>query len=418
VDGRVYVGPDDGNVYCLDAANGSLIWKRNAGGHIQVNFGAAPALRSSPNAVEGRVYVGSLDTNVYCLDATDGTVIWTYKTGGYVTSSPAVVDNAVYIVSQEPNSGSLYKLNAIDGSFMWKREIPYEGILTGGTDMHASPTVADGIVFASSNVKEYYGIDVVTGYIEWTYRTSGVGEFIVCSPVYKDGNLFIVDHYSIVCVDAKNGHAIWSTYLGEELYVSPSYADEKVYVVTDQRSVYVLNATDGSKLSVFKTGSNSWSSPTLGEGRLYVGNNDWNIYCLADSPAKTSVLKIELTNQQVGVDESVTVTGSLSPAIPNALISVYFTKPDNSVTDILTTTSSGGAFNLTYAPAVAGNWTIVAEWASDNSLYSSASSDPILMEVTAATIQSAIEYVYVVAIILVVMSVALLGYTYFKRAKK
>jgi hypothetical protein len=88
------------------------------------------------------------------------------------------------------------------------------------------------------------------------------------------------------------------------------------------------------------------------------------------------------------------------------------------LTDILTTTSSGGSFNLTYAPTVAGNWTIVAEWASDNSLYSSASSDPILMEVTAVTVQPAIEYVCVVAIILVLISVALLGYTYFKRAKK
>ncbi len=416
--GRVYVGPDDGNVYCLDASNGSLIWTRNAGGPIQVNFGAAPALRSSPIVVEGRVYVGSLDTNVYCLDTDDGTVIWTYETGGYITSSPAVVDDAVYIVSQEPNSGALYKLNAIDGSFIWKREIPYEVVLTGGTDMHASPTVGDGLVFASSNVKEYYGINMMAGNIEWTYRTSGVGEFIVCSPVYKDGNLFLVDHYSIVCVDAKNGHAIWSTYLGEELYVSPSYADGKVYVVTDQRSVYVLNATDGSKLSGFKTGSNSWSSPTLGEGKLYAGNNDWNVYCLADSPAKTSALKIELTDHQVGVDESVTVTGSLSPAIPNALVSVYFTKPDNSVTDILTTTSSGGSFNLTYTPEVAGNWTIVAEWTSDSSLYSSSSSDPVFMEVTAAALQPAIEYVYVVAIILVVISVALLGYTYFKRAKR
>jgi outer membrane protein assembly factor BamB len=418
VNGRVYVGPDDGNVYCLDANNGNLIWKRNAGGPIQVNFGAAPALRSSPTVVDGRVYVGSLDTNVYCLDANEGTAIWTYRTGGYISSSPAVVDNAIYVVSQEPNSGALYKLNAIDGSFIWKREIPYEGILTGGTDMHASPTVADGLVFAASNVKEYYGINVMTGNIVWTYRTSGVGEFIVCSPVYKDGNLFIVDHYSIVCVDATNGHTIWSTYLGEELYVSPSYADGKVYIVTDQRSVYVLNATDGGKLSVFKTGSNSWSSPTLGEGKLYVGNNDWNVYCLADSPAKTSILKIELAKQQIAAGEPVTITGSLSPAIPNALISVYFTKPDNLVTDILTTTSSGGSFNLTYTPEVAGNWTIIAEWASNSSLYSPAYSDPIFMEVTEAAVLPAIEYVYVIGIVLAVIVVVLFGYAYFKRAKK
>ena len=287
VDGRVYVGPDDGYIYCLDAYNGGLIWSTYAGGSIQVNFGAAPALRSSPIVVGGKVYVGSLDTNVYCLDDRDGKVVWTYKTDGYITSSPAVVDGAVYVVSQEPESGALYKLDASDGSFVWKREIPYEIVLTGGTDMHASPTVADGMVFASSNVKEYYGINAATGSIEWTYRTSAAGEFIICSPVYKDGKLFIVDHFSIVCADAKTGSAVWSTYLGEELYISPSYADGKLYIVTDQRSVYLLNATDGEKLGVFGTGSNSWSSPTISEGRVYVGCNDWNVYCLAEYPAVT-----------------------------------------------------------------------------------------------------------------------------------
>jgi outer membrane protein assembly factor BamB len=287
VDGRVYVGPDDGYIYCLDAYNGGLIWSTYAGGSIQVNFGAAPALRSSPIVVGDKVYVGSLDTNVYCLDNRDGKVVWTYKTDGYITSSPAVVDGAVYVVSQEPESGALYKLDASDGSFIWKRELPYEIVLTGGTDMHASPTVADGMVFVSSNVKEYYGINAATGSIEWTYRTAAAGEFIICSPVYTDGKLFIVDHFSIVCADAKTGSAIWSTYLGEELYISPSYADGKLYVVTDQRSVYVLNATDGEKLGVFSTGSNSWSSPTISDGRVYVGCNDWNVYCLAEYPAVT-----------------------------------------------------------------------------------------------------------------------------------
>jgi len=419
VDGKVYIGPDDGNIYCLDADDGSLVWSRNAGGTIQVNFGAAPALRSSPTVVGGKVYVGSLDTNVYCLDADDGSVVWKYKTEGYITSSPAVVDDAVYAISQEPDSGSLYKLNAIDGGFIWKRELPYEEILTGGTDMHASPTVAEGLVFASSNVKEYYGINTVNGNVEWTYRTSGAGEFIVCSPVYKDGRLFIVDHYSIVSVTAHTGQTVWSTYLGEELYVSPSYADGKLYVVTDQRSVYVLNATNGAKLSVFKTGSNSWSSPTAGEGRLYVGNNDWNVYCLAEAPSKTSNLTIELTKYQTTVGELVTGFGNLSPAYPDAPIIVHVVKPDGSVTDLQVVTSSGGAFSFTFTPEVAGNWSVVAQWNSDRSYYSSAYSTPIFIEATAATENQPIsEYIYALAICLVVISVILFGYAYIKRTRK
>ncbi len=40
---------------------------------------------------KGRVYVGPLDKNVYCLNADSGKGIWKYETGDDVYSSPAVV---------------------------------------------------------------------------------------------------------------------------------------------------------------------------------------------------------------------------------------------------------------------------------------------------------------------------------------
>ena len=281
--GKVYIGPDDGNVYCLNANDGSLIWKKSVGGYIEANFASLVRLKSSPTVVGGRVYVGSLDKNVYCLNAVSGDIIWTYKTLGYITSSPAVVDGALYITSQEPDAGALYKLDASSGDLVWKKTLPYYVTLGGGTDMHGSPVVADGMVIVSSNMGAYYAINVATGEIEWTFRDEAARELIVCSPVYHNGEVFLIDKYSIVSVNAKNGQPLWSTFLNEELYVSPTYADGKLYVVTDQRSIYVLNATNGEKLSFFKTSSNSWSAASLYDGKLYVGNNDWNVYCLADS---------------------------------------------------------------------------------------------------------------------------------------
>ncbi len=416
--GRVYVGPDDGYVYCLDRDNGSLIWSTYAGGYIEVNFAAAPALRSSPTVVDGKVYVGSLDTNVYCLEAFDGSVKWTFKTEGYITSSPAVVNGAVYIVSEEPESGALYKLDAANGIFIWKRELPYEEIQTGGTDMHASPTVADDMVFVSSNVKEYYGIDTANGNIKWAYRTSGAGEFIVCSPAYYDNNLFLVDHYSIVCVDAATGYAVWSTYLGEELYVSPSYADGKVYVVTDQRSIYVLNATNGEKLSVFTTDSNSWSSTTVYEGMVYVGSNDWNVYCLAGNPATTSTITFKLP-EQASLGESVTGLGYLYPAYPYAAIAVSLVKPDGSVTDLQAVTSKQGAFSFIYTLDTAGNWLVSAHWQSNKSYYTSAFSEQYFIEVV-ETSKSPVpaEYLAVAIIVLAVVLAVFLGFILIKRTKK
>jgi outer membrane protein assembly factor BamB len=420
VDGKVYTGADDGYIYCLNAYSGSLIWKRFAGGDIPANFGAGVILRSSPAVVGDRVYVGSLDTNVYCLDANSGNVNWTYKTEGYITSSPAVADGAVYVISQEPASGALYKLDAKTGSFIWKTELPYQTVFTGGTDMHASPTVADGMVFASSNAMVYYGIDAASGNIEWTYRNPSAQEFIICSTIYKDDKLFLIDKFSIVCVDAKNGHPVWETYLGDELYVSPSYADGKLYIVTDQRSIYVLNATNGEKLSRFETGSNSWSAPTLYERKLYAGNNDWNVYCLSESPVLNSSLTIELAATKIGLGEKATGFGYLIPEMANTPIVVSFVKPNGTVSDVKVATFETGTFNFSYTPDVAGNWTVVAQWQSDRSYYASSYSKLALLEVTETSENELpAEYIYAAVIASVaIVVVVLLGYAYVKRGKE
>lgn len=281
--GRVYTGTDDGYIYCIDAYTGILIWKTFVcSDDHSPNFGSTVILQSSPIVVENRVYTGALDNKTYAIDAGTGAIIWAYQTQGYITSSIAVADGSVYIISQEPSAGALYKLGAHNGQLIWKMDIPYQPTVYGGTDMHASPTFANGLVFVASNTIAYYGINATNGAIQWTYKDESAQEFIVCSPVYNDGKVFFVDKFSIVCVNATSGHLIWSTFTGDELYLSPTYADDKLYVVTDERHVYVLNATDGNNLGNFTTISNSWSSPAIYEGRVYFGNNDWSVYCLAE----------------------------------------------------------------------------------------------------------------------------------------
>ena len=283
--------------------------------------------------------------------------------------------------------------------------------------MHASPTVADGMVFASSNVKEYYGINAATGNIEWTYRDDAATEFIVSSTIYKDGKLFLIDKFSIVCVDAKNGHPVWNTFLGDELYVSSSYADDKLYVVTDQRSIYVLNATNGGKLGYFGTNSNSWSSPAIYEGRVYFGNNDWNVYCLAEYPALTSNVTVELTKPKVVLGESITVSGRLTPGMVNASLMVTFAKPDGAMDNIQVATLEKGAFIFSYTPDMVGNWTVAAKWQSDKGYFTSSSSSNSPLEVVEVVESTPVGYIYVIAAAVVMIVTFVVVYAYIKRMR-
>ena len=310
--GKVYTGGDDGYVYCLDAYTGAFIWKTFVNGDLPFTF-AAMVLKSSPVVSAGKVYVGSLDGYLYALDANNGGIVWRAKTDGQIESSPSVADGAVYFTAEEPTAGALYKLDANSGALIWKQQLPYEYQFTGGTEMLGSPSVANGMVFASSDLRSYYGIDAATGDFVWNFTDPAAIEFIVSSPIYVNGDLFIIDKYNIACLNATNGHTIWSFFTGDELYVSPSYADGKIYIVTSERHIYILDATNnGTKIASTTTPSSSWSSPTIANGRLYIGCNDWNVYCFSNY----------VTNETSSTPSNNVTSGTISVAVIAAIVAV------------------------------------------------------------------------------------------------
>jgi outer membrane protein assembly factor BamB len=84
----------------LNAANGAKIWSYTTGDEVE----------SSPAVVNGVVYIGSNDWNIYALNAVNGAKIWSYTTGNWVVSSPAVVNGVVYVGSDD---GKVYAFGAL-----------------------------------------------------------------------------------------------------------------------------------------------------------------------------------------------------------------------------------------------------------------------------------------------------------------
>jgi outer membrane protein assembly factor BamB len=382
VNGAVYVVSDDGYLYCLNAINGSSVWTRYVGADLAANFDSSKIIRSSPTVVGNRVYVGSVDGNLYCLDAQTGDITWTRKTGGIITSSPAVSSGAVYVSAQEPSTGALYKLDAGNGSVLWRLNLPYVQ-QSRGTDMLSSPAVAGGLVFTSANRQVFYAVDAASGNILWAYSDVD-GGFIVGSPLCVDGKVILTNGYSLVSIEALTGRLIWKVGIGASASILPTYADGKLYVASDTRVLYVLNATDGSKLSWFEAGSNFWSSPSIYEGRVYIGNQDWSVYCLAAYPTLTSSLTLELSNSEVFADEVVSGWGHLTPALSNTTVTILFGKPDGTSSILSVKSSSTGNFSFSFIPHSTGDWNVQALWLSDKSFYKSASSSPVALTVQTA----------------------------------
>jgi outer membrane protein assembly factor BamB len=115
-DGRLFVPSNDNTLHCIDTRLGSLIWNQSAPGD---KFGY-----SSPTFANGRIYIGSLGDQgqVHCLDATTGQIMWTTATGSTIyESSPALLRDKLAIGSV---NGLLSLIQLSDGAIVGTYRFP------------------------------------------------------------------------------------------------------------------------------------------------------------------------------------------------------------------------------------------------------------------------------------------------------
>ena len=254
--GCVFVGCNDGAVYCLNSSNGELVWYYATGSEV----------KSSPAIDNGCVYIGSDDFNVYALNATNGIQLWNYTTGDRVESSPAVVDGIVYIGSRD---GNVYALNASSGAKLWSYTI--------GHGVDSSPAVSDGVVYVASYDYFVYALNASTGNKIWHRHTGST----ISSPSVYNGYVYIGSYDGYVCgLNASTGAKIWEYPTEDSVSSSPAVAYGCIYVGSEDNNVYCLNASNGKKIWQSPTGYWVRSSPVVADGNVYAGSEDYRIYCL------------------------------------------------------------------------------------------------------------------------------------------
>lgn len=323
VDGMVYVGSEDNNVYCLNASSGAVVWNYATGGCVLSspavltgvvyvgsmdgnvyaldsttgarvwNFTTGSVVRSSPAVADGKVYVGSDDGNVYCLNATSGTLVWAYPTGGAVSSSPAIANGTVYVGSDDDN---VYALNATTGASVWN--------YTTGSWVYSSPAVANGAVYVCSYDNNVYCLNASTGILVWSY-TAGLS---LSSPAVAGGDVYFGLEDGIRCLDGASGMLVWSCVTAGQVDCSPAIASGMVYVGSDDGNVYCLNESTGVLVWSYLTCGAVFSSPAVAEGMLYVGSEDDNVYCFGPSQTYVYSVVICAHSYSENADVSVPIT--------------------------------------------------------------------------------------------------------------
>lgn len=116
----LYVAGYDRKLHALNALTGQHLWSFD---------GATAGYATNPLVINGKVYVGNRDGNMYAVGAQgtaqQGQLIWQYNTGGAILLTAAYAENTIYFAS---NDNYAYALNANTGNLVWRsNRLPGEG---------------------------------------------------------------------------------------------------------------------------------------------------------------------------------------------------------------------------------------------------------------------------------------------------
>src|SRR5690606_2451874 len=123
-DGRLYTCGEQSDqqvIYCLDAADGQVVWQRPIEKAFKESHG--DGTRSTPTVDDGRVYIFGAHGRLVCYDAADGDVIWerTYTDvpqWGY--SGSVRIAGELALVGVGGSSQALTALNKKTGEPVWR----------------------------------------------------------------------------------------------------------------------------------------------------------------------------------------------------------------------------------------------------------------------------------------------------------
>ena len=409
-DDKVFFQADDGNTYCLNADDGSVIWQQYTGSDVTFMSHTTVRYTGSPKVYEGKVYVGSRNGVFYCLDEDSGEIVWKRSfVNGSIFNAPAIdsVNKCLYItvggesqLTMGPRllgtNGSMYKLNLSNGNIIWRTDVEYLATQSGqisSREFFGSPVLGDnGLIYVPTNSWATYAYNTTSGKYLWNYTTPNGGGLIgSVTPAYANGKLYIQDDFFVSAIDATTGSnqtPIWSTYNAHSVLGGISFADNKVYWASEVKACYVADANTGEKLGYYEWDSFCWSNPAFYEGMLYWSTTGQKVYCFKDVPYGTTYnypnVTAALSKSSIPLGDSVSVSGDVEPALSGIKLMIYAIDPNGNSQTTSATTQIDGTFVASFTPPVAGSYDITTVTDVDDPTFAEAS-NVLTLEVVSPT---------------------------------
>lgn len=259
-DGRLIAGTKDGNIYCLSARDGSIIWRYDA---------QAPWGGGALDEQRKRLYFGTAGGEFHCLDIESGDFIWktTLDDRGFA-AAPQIVDiQGGRTVCIGSSSGKMYGIDAITGQIKWVKEV--------GAAIPDTPAASGGLIFFGAWNARFYALDANTGKEVWS-KTLGRQTYYspVSNPIVVGQTVFTVtpsDPYSggsyLYALRRDTGDQLFKI-ASSSSFMEPSQAYITSYGLT---APYILAPDYSGSISAVRTGDGVILWKLKGSSTLFGG---------------------------------------------------------------------------------------------------------------------------------------------------
>ncbi|PIE45722.1 MAG: outer membrane protein assembly factor BamB [Gammaproteobacteria bacterium] len=290
VGNRVFVVSNDGELVALDLASGAVKWEKDIGHAIAAGVGGDQNL----------VVVGSEDGVLFAFDANTGQAGWRYQLSTEIVSPPIVVGG---LVVARAIDGQVTAIEARSGQTVWKRDIGVadlsirgnaNGLFLDGALLYTNGrgritllSIADGRPLFSSPVVRGRGITMVERITD-----------LIATPTVRNGVLFLSAYrHKTLAINLKNGDLVWES---EYASAKDLFADNRYLYLVDKNSlIHAVNIQDGQLVWTNNQLEGRRISPVTGNGNGIVTIDQEGVMSIIDSRTGRIV-----GYQRVGGDKS------------------------------------------------------------------------------------------------------------------
>lgn len=231
------------------------------------SFMTDDAISTKPVVAGSTVITASLDGNVYCADILDGSLLWRYIGGSPIEADPVLAGGNVVFGNTK---GHVIALNQETGESTWRYDT---GRVYG---LFGSPTI-----LYVTTLDKVIALDSSTGALVWDFDISSEeASRTVTAPASSNTEIFVGANREIIALDALSGDLLWRTKIGRVWKGNPCYGTDAVYIGATDNSLYALDARTGVIKWTFTTDAWVMSTPFFYDNVVYFGSNDRNVYAI------------------------------------------------------------------------------------------------------------------------------------------